>query len=176
MNRILASFTGASGTGKTTLLNSLEDFTTIELSARPYLPKKGDYVVNKSDSINRRISYGSLVTFSEMILNWPNNNLFFSRCAIDSLAYGRVLGVGEDLHPLMEMEIRNIVIPYIKVFYIPVEFELPGDDEIRGTNEEIRKATDQEIQNILKEFDIPHTKITGPVEERLASIYYTINQ
>jgi predicted ATPase len=173
--KIICAFTGASGTGKSTLLKELgkEGFTCIELSGRPYLPEIGDYISNKSDSINRRISYGSTVTFAKSILeSGPNDFPFFSRCAIDKLAYGRVLKVGEDCHDIIIKEIKDLVIPHIKVFYLPVEFDLPADcnDEVRGNNEEIRRATDREVDNILSEFCIPHVVVTGTVEERLKTI------
>ncbi len=171
MNKIYA-FTGASGTGKTTLLNEINNLKgmikTIELSGRPYLPKDGDYVSNKSDSINRRIGYGSLVTITQSLLENKHHSLFFSRCAIDRLAYSRTLDVGRDLDDITIKEIKEIVIPYIQVFYLPVEFDIPKDenDIIRGNNEDIRKATDENVKKILKEFNVPHNTLSGSVEDR----------
>lgn len=172
-NKKLFSMTSASGCGKTTLLNiiaKIPNYKTIELSGRPYLPEKGDYVTNKSDSINRRISYGSLVTFTENLLNEKEGNLFFSRCAVDRLAYGRALNVGEDLHDIIIKEIKEIVIPHIKVFYLPIEFSMPGDDDIRGTNEQARKDTDDHIRLILEEFNVPFITLKGSVEQRFKTI------
>lgn len=170
-NRKLFAFTGASGTGKSTLLNLIEKdlgIKTLELSGRPYLPKEGDYVTNKSDSINRRISYGSLVTFTKALLKYPNQNLFFSRCAIDKLAYSRALNVGEDLHEIISKEIIEIVRPYITVFYLPIEFPLTDiNDVVRGNNEKIRFETDQNIVKILQSHKIKYKVVRGTVEERM---------
>lgn len=172
--RVLAAFTGASGTGKSTLLDIMEKrnlFKTIELSGRPYLPKSGDYVENKSDSINRRIAYGSSVTMLASTLKFPEANLFFSRCAIDKLAYGRTLGVGSDLFDVTSKEIEFVVNPFIKVFYLPIEFPLTDtDDTMRGNNELVRTATDENIRLILEEFNIPHVVVKGTIEERIKII------
>lgn len=169
----LNAFTGASGTGKSTLLEQISKkylhTKVIELSGRPYLPTDGDYISNKSDSINRRINYGSLVTFTEAILSTVGyDTLFFSRCAIDRLAYIRTLDVGRDLEDITIKEIKEIVIPFINVFYLPVEFDLPKcNDVIRGNNEEIRKETDKNIKLILDEFNINYIHVSGTVENRL---------
>ena len=167
------AFTGASGTGKSTLLNKISkwnNFKTIELSGRPYLPKTGDYIQNSSDIVQYRISYGHTVTMLDSMLDYPNKNLFFSRCIIDQLAYSRVLKVGKELHDIHIKQI-NQILPHINIFYIPIEFDLTdNDDEVRGNNQEIRIQTDKEIQNIIKSYKIPHTKVTGTVEERLQII------
>lgn len=167
------AFTGASGTGKTTLLNEIEKiptFKTVELSARPYLPTTGDYVSNSSDMVQYRTNVGSLVSLTEALLMYPEKNLFFSRCTIDRLAYSRVLGVGGALHDILIKEIQQVVRPFIEVYCLPVEFDLPGNDEVRGTNEDVRKATNDEIFKILREFDIPYTLVKGSVEERMTII------
>lgn len=172
----LSAFTGSSGVGKTTLLDIItkqnHKIQIVELSGRPYLPEKGDYVNNKSDSINRRISYGSLVTMTQAILNSRSyyDGIFYSRCAIDRLAYSRILKVGEDLQDIIIKEIKEILIPFIDVYYIPVEFALPNNDEVRGNNEKIRNLVDLEIKNILEEFNIEFYLVKGSIEERMKII------
>lgn len=175
----ISSFTGASGVGKSTLLKELsKSFNVIELSGRDYLPQNGlDYVANKSDLIQYRINYGTMITMVRPLVGgfqeemaWP---VFYSRCAIDRLAYSRVLNVGNEIQDLIIREIELIVKSYIDVFYIPIEFPLPLNekDEIRGKDEEVRKLTDLEIQNIIKEFNIPVVEVRGSVEKRLETIY-----
>lgn len=174
MSRKLYAFTGASGTGKTTLLNEIEafhNFKVIELSGRPYLPLEGDYVQNSSDIITTRISYGSTVTFAESLLKYPHNNIFFSRCAVDKLAYARALNIGKDIDSIIIKEIKEIVIPHIKVFYLPIEFALTDtNDTVRGTNEKVRQLTDIHIKGILNHYEIPYITVKGSVEERMKII------
>lgn len=172
-NKIIASFTGASGTGKSTLLNQIQylpNFKTVELSGRPYLPLEGDYVQNSSDIVATRISYGSTVTFAESLLKYPTNNIFFSRCAIDKLAYARALNIGKDIESIIIKEIKEIVVPYVKVFYLPIEFELVNNDSVRGTNELVRRNTDYNIINVLENLAIDYTIVAGTIEERMKII------
>lgn len=176
MNNLYA-FTGASGVGKSTLLQAISrdiDIDVVELSGRPYLPQNGaDYIANKSDLIQYRINYGTMVTMMETL--FVNRDKFFSRCAIDRLAYSRVLNVGGEIQDLMIKEIET-VLPNIRIYYIPVEFPLPLNekDEIRGKDEHVRKLTDIEIMKIIDEFKIPVIEVRGTVEKRLKTIYNTL--
>jgi predicted ATPase len=168
----LYCFTGASGVGKTTLLNEIskwEDFEVSELSARPYLPKIGTYVENSSDDIQTLINYGTMVTMMDKVLNSDTANLFFSRCGIDRLAYSKVLDVGSKLSQItVDDIIKNL--QNVTVFYLPIEFDLPDDDLLRGNDEAVRCKTDEAIYHILQAFKIPHITVSGTVEERLQTI------
>lgn len=180
MSRLMA-FTGASGVGKSTLLlqmdNSKYNMNIVELSGRPYLPINGqDYIANKSDLIQYRINYGTMITMIDSILHdgqLDKRYTFYSRCAIDRLAYSRVLNVGIEIQDLMIREIETVMKDNIKIFYIPVEFPLPLNekDEIRGNDEHVRKLTDLEIQKIITEFKIPVVEVRGSIERRLETIY-----
>lgn len=172
--RQLYTFTGASGSGKSTLLNEIgafHNFKVVELSGRPYLPLEGDYVQNSSDIVTTRISYGSTVTFVESLLKYPHNNIFFSRCAVDKLAYVRALNIGKDVESIIIKEIKEIVIPHIKVFYLPIEFALTDtNDTVRGTNEKVRQLTDAHVKGVLNYYEIPYITVKGSVEERIEII------
>lgn len=166
-------FTGASGVGKSTLLNEIskwEGFEVSELSARPYLPKNGkDYVENSSDDIQTLINYGTMVSMMDKVLNSDSPNLFFSRCGIDRLAYATVLNVGNKLKDITLTDIK-LNLQNITVFYLPIEFDLPNNDKIRGNNALIRNKTDVQIKRLIQDLGIKCITVFGTIEERLQII------
>ena len=173
-NRAICAFTGASGTGKTTLLKLIDkelNFATVELSARPYLSSNGSYDQTNNDSTQRKIMFGSTVAFAKSILNEYHSNIFFSRCAIDKLAYAQTLDLARDVQGVVKQEIEEIVKPYVQVFYIPIEFPMKEENDIiRGANEEIRRKTDQNIRAILAGMNIDFILVSGTVKERFETI------
>ena len=50
--------------------------------------------------------------------------------------------------------------------YLPIEFDLKGDDAERGTNEDVRKKTDKIIQDLLFENQIDYYTLSGDLETR----------
>jgi nicotinamide riboside kinase len=53
--------------------------------------------------------------------------------------------------------------------YTPIEFPVENDGE-RLVDELLRESFDQKIQQILKNSDIPHLRVTGTVEQRMMQI------
>ena len=53
--------------------------------------------------------------------------------------------------------------------YTPIEFPVEDDGE-RLVDELLRESFDQKIQQILKNSDIPHLRVTGTVEQRMMQI------
>ena len=173
MVKNLYTFTGSSGVGKSTLLEEIDkwdNFKTYELSARDYLPVNGkDYIENSSNILQWQINYGTLISQTEAILKNDKDNLFFSRCAIDRLAYSIALNVGQDTRELTIKDINNL--KYFKqVFYIPIEFPLVDNDDVRGTNIHMQSKVNNAILNLLEHYDIPHVIVKGTIKERLEII------
>jgi len=163
--------TGASGVGKSTLLKSIRDFKlinveTLEVSARPYLPKTGSYVETLTDELQALIVQHRTLTSLEAFLE--GGNYIFSRGPIDNLAYQRVLNKGQFLDSASKREIDIIKNSKLcHFFYIPIEFKMSDKtDLIRGDDERIQKLVDLEIQKILLEADISFTLLSGTVKER----------
>lgn len=163
-------FTGASGTGKTTLLNYLREkygniFDVLELSARPYLPTTGSYDQTLTDEIQSLIVQHRTLSVLEQTIK--QKNTIYSRGPVDNLSYQRVLKKGLYLDTCSKREIQILKDSGANFFYLPIEFEMTDkNDEVRGTNKQVQLDTDKEIQSIFQEFFIPFYIIKGSVEER----------
>lgn len=158
---------GASGTGKTTLLNYVKDNFNIEVSevsARPFLPPTISYVESSNDKNQVLISQNRFLTIIEAHIK--NKTILFSRSVIDSLAYGRVLGCGSFIDDLLcrEIKISKDIIQYL---YIPIQFGMNDDEDIvRGKDEDIQRKTDKAMLEIMSEYGIIPTIIEGNKKER----------
>jgi len=167
------TFVGASGTGKSTLLNYIkENYPTVkieELGAREFLPKNGQsYDVSMTDSIQTCVSLNNLKQFAKAIID--KDSVVYSRSPIDVIAYSLVLNKGIQLIPLLEDWVTYIK-DRVTFLYLPIEFDLTdSDDVLRGLNETVRKDTDKAILKELNKLNIPVTIISGTIEERQVQI------
>ena len=59
--------------------------------------------------------------------------------------------------------------PDVLLVYVPVEFD-PVDDGVRATDVVFQARIDYFIKNLLESANIPHIRVTGTVEERIAQI------
>jgi len=167
MTKKLYCIAGASGTGKTTLLEYVKKNFAInvtEVSARPYLPDKTDYVNSLTKDSQVLITQNRFVSFIEKIVK-PVPTLF-SRSPADSLAYEMVLNKAPFLKKLLERQVK-ITKPLIQYLYVPTEFDMEDEeDTIRGTNSKVRDETDLALCQIFNFFDIETIVIKGKKEER----------
>lgn len=156
-------FTGAHGTGKSTLVKLL--------SKHPEFQKFKIF-----DGVGRRI-HTKKKKWSDKrkqyYFNWYyirkhffTKNFIASRGLIDTLAYSRIT-VGPWYHSwLFNWGFKHIY--YDHVFYLPIEFPLKSDGVRYG--EELQPIIDKDIRVILDFYHIPYHIIEGSVEERYALI------
>jgi len=167
MNKNLYCIVGASGTGKSTLLDYVRQNFAVgvtEVSARPFLPSHTDYVKSLTTDSQVLITQNRFVSFIEKILR-PHPTLF-SRSPVDSLAYEMALNKAPFLQDLLIRQIQ-VTKPMIQYLYVPIEFEMESkDDTVRGTNTDVQKSTNKAIRKILKEQDIKFIIVSGTKEER----------
>jgi predicted ATPase len=173
-------FVGASGVGKSTLINYLRENFTVdakEISARPYLPKKeGSYDQILTDESQAVIVQSRTLTVLEDLFSYQQGTktipTIYSRSPICNLAYSRVLSKGLFLESLNLKEIE-ICKQYCYFIYIPVEFEMvENDDKVRGTNREVQLETDTAIVKIMSDSGITPFILTGSIEERFKKLNY----
>jgi len=171
MDKKLFCLVGASGTGKSTLLNYVKGHFLVqvtEVSARLYLPKDTDYVNGLTSESQVLITQNRFTSFVECL-----NNAFptlFSRSPVDSLAYEHVLKKAPFLNELLTRQIQ-VTKWMVKYLYLPIEFEMESNDDIvRGTNKDIQLKTDKAIKDILFENEISYTTINGSKEERFKKL------
>jgi hypothetical protein len=162
---------GASGTGKSTILDHIKEFYPIdteEVSARPFLPKDMDYVNSLDEKSQTLITQHRFISILEGL--FKTKPIVYSRSPIDSLAYELTLNKAPYLISLLERQI-DISKEFVIYIYLPVEFEMnSADDIVRGTNNEVQKNTDSAIQKILME-KIPYWYcLSGSKQERFLSL------
>lgn len=175
------NLTGASGTGKTTLLKALvkefPDLRTNTNVIRDIIKDRNISVNETSTAVSQKIIFDAYMDF---LLRNKGLDYISDRCIIDPLAYTMVqVKHGKIDKKLLDSQWTAVKLAvrsfYLNtVFYCPIEFDMEADG-IRSENPDFRVETDCAIQSILtalkKEFPyftvIP---LTGSVEERVSTI------
>lgn len=180
---IKINFTGAQGTGKTTILKALQkdpDFSEFEFVTevvRNYVKELGIKINKDGDGRTQRLLFDAY----SALLN-KENSFVSDRCIIDVCAY--TLSIWMKVCPKREFnEILSDQTFFIEenrdsigiVFYFPIEFPIE-DDSIRSTDVEYQKEIDRNILQILKGRGIPYVTIHGTVEERIKIIKETLSK
>ena len=164
-------FTGAQGTGKSTILNHYREqgMNCITEVVRN-LSKQGININESGDEVGQKTIFE---TYKD-VLSQPSDYIS-DRGLTDVLAYTMYLrDRNQNLNSTMILQQMDLV-EFNKTnkdviyCYFPIEFDVV-DDGVRSTNEEFRREVDENIQQVLKMCVDDYYVIRGTVEERIQQI------
>lgn len=176
MHRIV--FTGAQGTGKTTVLKEFENkgMNVITEVVRE-LAKTGVKINKDGDEKGQAKIFK---TYKDKLSSSNINGYISDRCLIDVVAYSMYLAeqgkvsdefVQKQMKQLIKFKNEN---PDIAYCYFPIEFDVVADG-VRDTDEEFRAAIAHNIIAVMQEAGIRPIIIKGTVEERVAKVNRVVN-
>ena len=178
-------FTGAQGTGKTTLLRAIEsaglNFSVVPSTARAAL--RSGYKVNRdADPLSQLVTTVSRVSTEDRI-DHDAVRCVSDRTPLDSMAYTcyqvhNVWDVDKSMDYYMEVT-RDLVVrhmyKYDHIFYFPV-FWTPKEDGVRDGDVNYQQDIDKIIVGLLESYGLEyHTVPKGSTQERLSWLTKTLN-
>ena len=172
-------FVGASGSGKSTILNYIKDKWNLnikELSARKFLIPNIPYYEQLNDELQIKIVFENATQILKAL--YENEVILFSRSNLDPLIYSKLMNKGNILNEQQE-ELIDYLNKKIIYIYLPANFELSKDvkinDKERGDNEKLRQDTDKEIKKYLLNKNIFSFEVDGDLNERKLKIDKILN-
>lgn len=169
-------FTGAQGTGKTTVMNEVDGLLpgyqfissiSRRLQDQYHMSTEGGKLT--TCSMQRMIFDTYLCTFSN------NENVISDRSLIDVLAYTwDKAEKDDDVQMAWECQSENKHVRMFTekfkddsiYFYFPIEFDIVRDG-VRSIDKEYQRAIDDKITRLLDTFNIEYRIVRGTVEERV---------
>lgn len=168
-------FTGAQGTGKTSVMDALPDsLHKIKGVTRKVITEKNLTINEYSDNCSQKHIFDA---YEHQLT--VNDNYIAERGLIDVLAYSiSRMSVGKCSETLIETQFEHlrkfsVKNPDVVYVYFPIEFKIVGDGT-RSIDDEFQHEIDLIIHNILddicQEFGIKYITVHGSVEERVKQI------
>lgn len=171
MHRII--FTGAQGTGKTTILNYFqEQGQNVITEVVRNLAKKGVKINKDGDEKGQTKIFKE---YEKLLGEIDVKGYISDRGLIDVVAYTVYLcRHGKISEKFAEKQIKALkkfreANPDIIYCYFPIEFAVIGD-EVRDVDEEFRAEIDNIIQHLLVDCQIQPIMIRGSVEDRINKV------
>jgi len=179
------AFTGAQGTGQTTLLNELKQmfpyspdsymgaqYTFIDEITRNML-KHGLSINEKGTDVTQ------LLIMNSHLKNVLAGNVVMDRCALDGVVYTRYLHnrgqVSDWVMDYAERVFQMIISEYDYLFYLVPEFDLK-DDGTRSTSIDFRNQIVDIFNTYILECEIPVIRLTGNLQQRINQIKEAVNE
>jgi predicted ATPase len=171
------ALTGSHGVGKTTLLQSLQDYLEFKdikclfnVSSARKIKKAGMSINEEGDNYD----LVQMIVESSHVAVFCEDNWFADRSVIDGYAYTEYLynqnKVSHNVYDAILTQVNNFLPLYQEVFYIPIEFDIENDG-VRQTDKEFQKSIDEIILDKIKEIrGNNYVTVTGSVEERTKKI------
>ena len=180
---IQLNFTGASGTGKTTMLNKLHElYPDLKIKTnvvRDLVKEKGIKINEMGNDEGQKVIFDA---YDKFLIENKDEEYINDRCVIDPLAYTIVSAAGYQVdRSVLDYQwqrTKGIVDEGLLkvVFYFPIEFAC-ADDGVRSKDEDYRKETDAAFRGIIDglkdkfgEDKFRVVRVSGSVEERLEII------
>lgn len=165
--------TGAHGTGKTTLSKLIAGKLKYRfIPEAAFQAYQAGFQLNEKTGIEAELWIACRQIELEMAAgeNWVSD-----RCLVDTLAYIHHFSRGDNA---MLNVASRIALPRIKLYdlvlYLPSgEFPIE-DDGFRSTDQDFQAQADRMVQAVLETYSIPHHRITGTREERLAKVKHLL--
>lgn len=176
------NFVGAQGTGKTTLLEAarkdecFKDFQFCTEIVRDLVKKKNLSINESGNEKSQEIFFDA---YNEVL---KKDNYISDRCLIDVHAYTKYLFNHPKIDDEKELQLlckeifrEEYILKSLNqksfgiIIYFPIEFELV-DDGVRSLNPDFQRFIDNEIKDILDEYQLSFYTIRGSVEQRLKQL------
>lgn len=171
-------FTGAQGTGKTTLLDKLEEGS--------YLPFNIEFIRNFTRDVaksGRKINgEGNDRTQIDIMSKHffyahSKNEYVIDRCALDGLVYTIYLyrkgKVSNNVLEYAEAVFKHCIDRYSVIFYLTPEFQITSD-EYRSEDKNYQKEIAEIFEECINRYNVNVIKLTGTVDQRLDTILKTL--
>lgn len=186
MKKVYIGLTGTHSTGKTTLIKPLISilgsgiYKDVET---PIIPITGisrlvqsryNIQINESGGVAAQTKIEQL--YGDMEFMYTAYSKIADRTVVDRAAYARYGKLPPEVqHSLYDASLRKAAEHYSHIFYLPPEIPLI-EDGVRSTDKKFRDEVDKHIQDILREYNIPFTTITGTVDVRISKILSVIGK
>lgn len=163
-------FTGAQGTGKSTLVEELlqifPEYSRHTNISRKFSKEIPGFKINRDAGvIEQSILLGGIAL--DVL---TADNIIADRSIIDALAYTEInKNISREHKDVLFDMFNSISDKYDFIFYTPIEFT-PENDGIRDMDVNYREMVDKTIKNLLIKTSCNWFEIRGSVDERMSKI------